>query len=51
MVIIDGIRYQIYRCPNCHNEIRFKVLHNTPMRVHGACSQCGRVFEVLVDPR
>ena len=51
IVIIDGERYQIYKCLNCGNEIRFKIRHNLPVRVHGACSQCGKVFEVFVDPR
>ena len=51
LVIVNGERYLVYKCLNCHHEMKFKVRHNAPIRIHGACTHCGKTFEVLVDPR
>lgn len=46
--IINGEKYQVFICPKCQNQLKYK-MGKTQMRFHGACSKCGKVIEVLVD--
>ena len=48
IVVINNEKYQVFNCPKCHQQMRYKMT-NQARRFHGACSNCGKVFEVLVD--
>ena len=47
-VEVGGVKYQVFICPKCHNELRFR-LNKEKRRVHGACRNCMHEFEVEVD--
>ena len=48
IIEVDGVKYQVVKCPKCGAELRFK-LHKESRRVHCACAKCGAMMEVLVE--
>lgn len=47
-IVENGIKYQVFPCPKCGAELKFK-LHKEKRRVYGACLKCGGSFDVEVD--
>ena len=47
-VEIDGAKYQVYYCPKCGAELKFKMT-NEKRRIHAMCKACMKHVEVEVD--
>ena len=47
-IVENGIKYQVFPCPKCGAELKFK-LQKEKRRVYGACLKCGGSFDVEVD--
>ncbi len=47
-VEVDGVKYQVYICPKCGAELRFKMT-NEKRRVYAACKACLKKIDVEVD--
>ena len=47
-IVENGIKYQVFPCPKCGAELKFK-LHKEKRWVYGACLKCGGSFDVEVD--
>ena len=45
---MDGIKYQVYICPKCGAELKFKMAKEK-RRVHAMCKKCLKEIEVEVD--
>ena len=48
IIEVDGVKYEVYNCPKCGAELRFK-MHKEKRRVYGACAKCMHSFDVEVD--
>ena len=47
-VEVDGVKYQVFICPGCGAELRFKMTKDK-RRMHCMCKKCMRELEVEVD--
>lgn len=47
IVEIDGVKYQVIKCPKCGADLKFKITNET-RRVYGACKKCMHPFDVEI---